>query len=268
MVELLSSTWTAINALDPKRRIFVMVIGPTEQHGPHLPLGTDIYAAEEMANRIIAMLEDELGRIVIKAPPLNYTPAVLSRLFPGSVSIRKAHYRAFLEDILQSFAINHLNEGILISSHLDPPFIKATQDACHIVNRDHGSRLISGYERFPLEDIQAGVIHTVLGYEDLTDIHAGLIETSNMAYIRPELVNMNTIQNLPNAPLTFTKMAELRSLRDFANGLGYVGYPAHAKIDYGRQWFEHYGERFKAVVRRYCQGEDVWDDLRIDALLS
>jgi creatinine amidohydrolase len=264
--ELRNMTWTEIAELDPARSAVVMVVGPTEQHGPHLPLGTDVMVAEEMARRMIHLLEDEVGWTVVMAPMIAFVPSVLSRSFPGSVSVRKQHYQDYVTDVLASFAENGLRHLILISTHIDPPFVRATQAACRAVNETWGVRAIHGYERFPLEDVMSGRAPEIFGYRLTGDVHAGILETSSMLVARPELVRRGVAAELPPQPVEFDELARLRSLRDLGNGLGYTGYPALGEIEYGKIWFERYGRLFGDVLRRYAAGEDVTAELALDAL--
>ena len=46
--------------------VAILPVGSTEQHGPHLPLGTDIFLAEELAKRV----SDATGAVVL--PSLNF----------------------------------------------------------------------------------------------------------------------------------------------------------------------------------------------------
>lgn len=266
MHELRNMTWTEIAQLDPERSAVVMVVGPTEQHGPHLPLGTDVMVAEEMARRMIDVLEDEIGWTVVRAPMISFVPSVLSRSFPGSVSVRKQHYQDYMTDVLESFAANGLRHLILISTHIDPPFVRATQLACRTVNDTYGVRAIHGYERFPLEDVVSGRAPEIFGYRVTGDVHAGILETSTMLVARPELVRTPIAAALPPQPTEFRELAGLSSLRDLGNGLGYTGYPSLSQAEYGKIWFERYGRLFGDVLRRYAAGEDVTPMLAIDDL--
>lgn len=268
MIDLLTATWTDINSINDSQRVLVMVVGPSEQHGPHLPVGADIYAAQEMLRRILPIIEDKHQLTAIQAPPIFYVPAVLSREYPGSVSVRKNHFRAYLSDVLASFAANGISRAILVSSHIDPPFVHATQSACAVVNKHYGVHYISGYERFPLEDVVFGKSPQLLGFppELIGDVHAGLMETANTLYIRPDLVRMDIAAQLVAEPLRFQDMRHLRSLRNTGSGLGYVGFPANARREYGERWFDRYGEMFRSVINRYLDGEEVWHDLSIDHL--
>lgn len=268
MIDLLTATWTDIAHIDDSQRVLVMVLGPTEQHGPHLPFGADLYAAEEMVRRIVPIIEEQHKRIAIQAPAVCYVPAVLSREYPGSVSVRKNHFRDYLTDVLASFASNGLSHAILVSSHIDPPFVGAVQAACKAINDHYGAHYISGYERFPLEDVASGISPQVLGFppEMAGDVHAGLMETANTLYLRPDLVRLDVAAELAPEPLPFQEMRHLRSLRNTGSGLGYVGFPAQARPDYGKHWFDRYGQMFGAVVDRFLDGDDVWNDLSIEHL--
>ena len=64
-----------IEALDRKKTIFLMALSPIEVHGPHLPLGTDIFIAEELLQRYTAALQEEFP---------DYTLVTLPSLYLGS----------------------------------------------------------------------------------------------------------------------------------------------------------------------------------------
>ena len=40
--------WKQIQELDYKKTIFYLTISPLEEHGPHLPVGTDIFTARDV----------------------------------------------------------------------------------------------------------------------------------------------------------------------------------------------------------------------------
>ena len=76
-----------------KRTSFVVVpIGSTEQHGPHLPLGTDFMVAEELARRV----GERANVIVTPTLPIGY--AQYHAVFPGTLSLsEKTLTRALIE---------------------------------------------------------------------------------------------------------------------------------------------------------------------------
>lgn len=266
MMRLEELSWPQVEELPKETTALVMVLGPIEQHGPHLPLGTDIYVAQEMVNRMVPICEEE-GWTVVEVPPVYYVPAVLSRKYPGSVSVRKHHFGLYLEDIMVSHAETGFINGILISTHIDPPFVTTTQDVLAQINARYGTRFIHGYERFPMEDVMSGLAPKLFGYHMDGDVHAGVLETSSMSIARPDLVNWNVAGILDDQPVEFEELAESRSFRDVGNGLGYTGYPRLADRRFGEVWYSRYGQKFGDVLRDYCHGQDVAERLSITHLL-
>lgn len=267
MIRLTETPWIDVERLRSPTTVLMMVVGPTEQHGPHLPLGTDFMVAQEMARRMTPVFEEECGWTVVEAPPLYYVPAVLSREYPGSVSIRKEHYGAYLRDVMESYAANGLTQGVLISTHIDPPFVEATQSVLREINERYATRYIHGYERFPMEDVLSGHAPEIFGYQLPGDVHAGILETSTLAVARPELVQWERARALVDQPIEFAEMARLRTFRHIGEGLGYTGYPRLASLRYGEIWYHRYGQRLAAILKSYCQGDDVFDQLTIGHLI-
>ena len=49
-------TWEDVDKLDRDKTIFFLPFSPIEEHGPHLPLGTDFYGARDAAELAIQMV--------------------------------------------------------------------------------------------------------------------------------------------------------------------------------------------------------------------
>jgi mycofactocin precursor peptide peptidase len=79
-VRLAERTWVELSTGDPP--LLCMPIGSCEQHGPHLPLGTDTIIAEELAGS----LADCRPGIVV-GPTLGVTASGEHAGFPGTLSI-------------------------------------------------------------------------------------------------------------------------------------------------------------------------------------
>lgn len=82
--------------------VAIVPIGSTEQHGPHLPLGTDIFLAEELANRV----SEKIGAVVF--PSLNFGYSWVWRDIPGTVSLPEP----LLQDVLKSIAYSVERYGV------------------------------------------------------------------------------------------------------------------------------------------------------------
>lgn len=73
--------------------VVVMPFGSVEQHGPHLPCGTDTMAAELVA----AELAEILGGIIVPAGPYGVTPIHAGH--PGTISLRRDVFESYLSNL-------------------------------------------------------------------------------------------------------------------------------------------------------------------------
>jgi creatinine amidohydrolase len=264
-LELAELSWSQVAELDLARSAVFLVSGPLEQHGPHLPLGSDLFQAtlvmEEVVERVTAA-----GWNALIAPPLPYTTAVLSRGYPGSVSVRQRHLVPFFADVLNSFAANGLAHVVVTSQHIDPPHVLAWEAACHQAARDTGARAIEGYERMVFDDLREGRLESLFGEWTATDSHAGIFETSLMMLARPELATREAAARLEPSPVPFEELRSARDFRELGNGLGYTGNPAVANPEVGRELLRRYATAYGDIVLEHLAGGDVWDDLTVGRL--
>jgi creatinine amidohydrolase len=262
LIVLEEATWTQVAGLDATRTVVFLLSGPVEQHGPHLPLGSDLFQARLVMEAVVARVR-EAGWTVLLAPTLPYTTAFLGRRFAGSVSIRKSSLVPFFRDLLCSFATNGLVNLVVVSQHLDPPHVLAWEQACREAAAEAGARAIEGYERLLFDDLRSGALRELLGEAVEGDSHAGLIETSIVLAARPELV-APVREGLEPVRLDFERdLRRARDFRELGNGLGYTGDPVAGRTEIGERLVRRYVERFAAIVLDHLQGQQVWDRLSI-----
>ena len=89
----------------------ILPVGSVEEHGPHLPLGTDTFHALEVARRVAEL------RPVLVAPPVFYGICRSTREHPGTVSISGDTLRALLKDLGREFHRQGLRRLMFISGH-------------------------------------------------------------------------------------------------------------------------------------------------------
>lgn len=75
--------------------VAVLPVGSVEQHGPHLPCGTDTYAADLVA----AALAERLDALLVPLGPYGVTPIHAGH--PGTISLRRTTFEALLHDIAE-----------------------------------------------------------------------------------------------------------------------------------------------------------------------
>lgn len=95
VLDLASPDVAALLARSP---VAVVPFGSVEQHGPHLPCGTDTFAAELVA----AALAERLDGLLVPFGPYGVTP--LHAGHPGTVSLRPATFEALVRDVVSELA--------------------------------------------------------------------------------------------------------------------------------------------------------------------
>ena len=123
-------TWPEMNEVLARNPQPVVLIpfGAVEDHGPHLPLGTDVVIAEAMARAAADLLESR-GRPAIVLPSLAYSPAPFAAGFAGTISLRPATLTALVLDIARSLGAHGIRALAIANAHLDPDHLDALRAA-------------------------------------------------------------------------------------------------------------------------------------------
>ena len=158
-------------------RWILLPFGAVEQHGPHLPLGTDLLYAEHVCSAVA-------GRInALGAPPLPYGVCRTMRNFPGTISLTPATLQAVVREIVAEYYRNGGRKFALITGHAESGQMEAMREAVlPLVTADPGLIIlaIGPYDFLDLIRREAGLVGT--------DGHAGSIETSQMLVIAEQTV--------------------------------------------------------------------------------
>jgi creatinine amidohydrolase len=112
-------TWVEVEQAAKKRAIMLVPIGVIEQHGPHLPLGTDMYAGYLMCFLMKNEL-DRLGIATVVAPPYYFGMNETTGMFPGSITIRRESMIAVLTDIFFNYKKFGFSKQFILNHHGDP----------------------------------------------------------------------------------------------------------------------------------------------------
>jgi creatinine amidohydrolase len=162
--------------------VLVLPTGAIEQHGPHLPVSTDLITAQSLAERAVEQFGDELDLWLL--PPLAYTKSNEHAWSAGTFWLSAATLTAVLHDIARSVAMTPARRLAFLNGH------GGNSALLQVVARD--IRLETGLRTFTL--------HPALPADHGGDspaselgmgIHGGLEETSLLLHLRPELVDMS-----------------------------------------------------------------------------
>jgi creatinine amidohydrolase/Fe(II)-dependent formamide hydrolase-like protein len=102
---------------EPGWHLALLPVGCYEQHGPELPLDTDILESAELARRLQGrVLQSGLGRAYC-LPGLNYTPTEPNKGFAGTVSVPGDCLRPYLEAVLRGILSTAYTGLVIVNGH-------------------------------------------------------------------------------------------------------------------------------------------------------
>lgn len=106
-------TWPEIREAVAQNRVAVLPVGTIEQHGPHLPLVTDVLTATEMSRRAVAGMPGE----AILLPSVYYAFNEHHMDFPGTIAVRGDTFINYVTDIGCSLARHGFRKILLVNGH-------------------------------------------------------------------------------------------------------------------------------------------------------
>ncbi len=118
-----------------KRPVVIVPFGACEAHGPHLPLGTDSYQPEALADEVAG----RLGGLV--APMVRYGQHSSTKKMPGTLGVRMETLKALAIDIMESLIANGIDKIVLVSGHAGTIHLAALKSACEEIVERHEVRL-------------------------------------------------------------------------------------------------------------------------------
>ncbi len=218
-------TMPDFEALRQQSRTVILPLGSLEEHGPHLPLGTDALHALEVARRVA------VKRPVVVAPPVFYGMCRSTREHPGTVSISGDTLRALLKDAGREFYRQGLRQLIFISGHAGGTHISAIVEAAESLLAELPEVRVAVVNLLELlREVLAGQPGLV---KTRGDSHAGEVETAVMLAAYPHLVRGTAPEEWP----TFPKYVLVRNKRRYWPG-GVWGNPAAATAAQGEAILE------------------------------
>jgi creatinine amidohydrolase len=188
--------WPEIAGADPARWIAVLPLAATEQHGPHLPVGTDIMIAEAYLARVRELLPTGLPAIFLPLQPVGVSTEHID--FPGTLTLPADVALKTWTALGESVARAGVKKLVMVTSHggNSAAMSLVAQDlrAQHamLVVTTSWSRLSAAERLFAAEEVRHGT-------------HAGAVETSIMLARYPHTVREEAIADFHPASIAIEK---------------------------------------------------------------
>jgi creatinine amidohydrolase len=229
-----------------RRGSVVLVTGSIEQHGGHLPLGTDALAALTIALRV----GERLQAPVVPLTPLGVAPYHLA--WPGTLSIRPETLAALMVDVCEGLAGAGVERVVVVNWH------EGNSTAIRL-GADRAQ------QQFPLRVIiaESHVITNALFPDEMEFTHGGSMETAAILAHDPNLVRLD--QRLEGDPVDraaeghalFRRRDVFPILSDFREvaASGWYGTPDSISEERSKEIIDAVAE---SIVRSV---EEVWEAL-------
>lgn len=216
------------------RSIAIVPVGAIEEHGPHLPLSTDCLQPEYVAQKVA----ERTGAYVL--PILKYGQCSSTKNFPGTITLRFDTLRMVMEDIVSELLRHGFRNIVILSGHAGRTHMTALKLAAEKVleksDLDLNIMVLSDYDiAYTMDEIEIPV----------NDGHAGMIETSRVMAIRPDLVKGTAEPNHPNFP-PFVVLKNPEKL--FPSGV--MGEPQLASREFGEKANKVIVDRLVEIIRK------------------
>jgi creatinine amidohydrolase len=236
--------WPDISKADASSWIAVLPLAATEQHGPHLPLGTDIMIAEAYLARVKELLPASIPATFLPVQPVGISTEHLA--FPGTLTLPTDVALQNWMAIGESVSRAGIQKLVMVTSH------GGNSAAMTLVAQDLRAEYgmlaaTTGWNRF-------GALDGLFSADELRHgIHGGAVETSIMLARYPQHVRTDKVDNFASAgiamdtdyrwlsasrPAPFAWQAE-----DLHPG-GAIGDATQASADKGEKLLEHGARAF------------------------
>jgi len=226
--------------LDRRPEVAVLPWGATEAHNYHLPHGTDVIEATELAERAAA-LADARGAKVVVLPTIPFGNNAQQLDQVATVSIRTSTAAAILDDVCHSLVKQGIDRLVVLNAHGGNDFKPLVRDA-----QERHRMLIVVANFFQMcPQLLAQVF-------DEPGDHAGEMETSFLLHVRPQWVSMEQAGEGTRAPFAvegldqsgvWTPRPWSASHPDTGSGN-----PAKASAEKGRKYVDAVAEAIAKVV--------------------
>ena len=211
--------------------ILVQPLGAIEQHGPHLPLHTDLLIADAVAAGAVARVGERHD--VWLLPSLAYTKSDEHAWSPGTVWLSASTLLAVLDDLGRCVARTGARKLVFVNGHGGNSALVGVAD--RELRLRHGLMTFLAHPSVPPDQGGASPA-TELGM----GVHGGNDETSMVLHLAPHLVDMSrATRNVPehladNAHVRFGGAVSFGWSSDDFGADGHIGDPTGATAARGR----------------------------------
>ena len=241
-------SWVAYEErLRDPNAIVLLPVGALEQHGPHLPLGTDALLSAAVARNVAR----QVGGIV--APTINYGYKSQPKCgggqhFTGTTSLDAATLVALTCDIIAELGRHGVRNVAVVSGHYENQWFLV--EGIDLARRRLGPASSMRIMRLEYWDFLAeATLQSIFpeGFPGFALEHAAVIETSLMLHYFPDLVGMDKLP--PDPVVDFPPYDMYPTHTHWVPASGVLSSARGATAEKGRIMAEDVSHRIAAALR-------------------
>lgn len=227
--------------------VAVLPVAAVEQHGPHLPLGTDLHITNGLLDMALEALDERVECAAL--PAIAYGKSDEHQGFAGTLTLSAEVLTRTLCEIGASLARSGVRRLVILSGHGGNS--ECMGIAGRALRREHSMAVVA--TNFMRLGVPRGIAEDELRF----GIHGGLVETSLMLHLRPELVDMASAGDFAsraadlaerNEILGFSGPGALSWMTGDLNDCGAVGDAASATAALGKRIARHQSQRLATLI--------------------
>jgi creatinine amidohydrolase len=250
---------TDFNDIDRKTTMVIMPFGATEQHGPHLPVGTDYFLVNDILHRLKQRITTQLEALVL--PTLWSTKSNEHAGTMGTIFISATTMIMMVNEIARCVHVSGFQKLVMMNWH------GGNTDIVGVLGRDI-------HQNYGLTvciiDVVRAFIQPADNQEKVKklELHGGQYETSLMLGCHPELVKPGPYMSIGS---DYQSGKPARSFINFhligpagAPGLipwltsdlsddGVIGNPIGSSAEIGTQNIDAQVEKTEAILREFSR---------------
>ena len=175
-------SWPEIDTAARAGKLVLLPVATIEDHGPHLPVDTDVVIVSAICRRTAELIPEEV--VLSPTVKFGYSPHHID--FPGTITIRWNTFVEYLLDILRSLIHHGFHKILMVNGHgSNAPLAEM---ACRLGVVEHPDSICASVSWWELADVRKVVAEI---RESEVTSHACELETSLYLAIDPKPVKMN-----------------------------------------------------------------------------
>ncbi|MFB6128184.1 MAG: creatininase family protein [Halorhabdus sp.] len=237
---LADAAWPDLGSYFESESIALVPLGSTEQHGPHLPEGTDHLIAEAFAR--------EAGERTgfLRTPPVRIGVSSHHQQFPGTMSVDPPAFRDYVESFTRSLTTHGIDRVIYVNAH--------GGNVTHL--REVGRRLREDETAFAVEWMwDESIPEQVNDAFEHNGPHGGPKETALIQHLHPDLVHEDRLSDARDGGVQEVKreLGRHHGARTFYDSIdnsenGVFGDQTEATAEIGAELFDAASDELVALA--------------------